>query len=384
MSNKKKLFTDFHEIEPFEGNLFLKSKSSIIENKKMLRKFITKMSYNEVVKKLNNIKSADELQKQILYPSLLSILKKYGRKITLYGFKNISPNKRYLFISNHRDIIMDPFVLCIKLIELGMNTPKICLGDNLLKNNFVKKIIKLNKGVTVKRSIYGKELLKSSMLLSSYIHREITQGTDSVWIAQKEGRAKDGNDKTNPGLIKMLLFSNNSSIKEHIKSFNIVPISISYEYDPLDVFKACEINSKTENTKKTNSSDYKSMLLGVFKDKGDINISIGKCLNDYIDTLNNINNKNEFCNKIASKIDAIIQENFKNFPSNYIAYDEINNTNISNNYIKNNKTSKKDEFMAHINRQLKIITNDDKKKQELKEIMLKSYSKSVENLIKLS
>jgi 1-acyl-sn-glycerol-3-phosphate acyltransferase len=198
--------------------------------------------------------------------------------LTHTGLEGLSQDKAYLFISNHRDIAMDPAFVNYMLFHAGFDTLRIAIGDNLLKRPFVTDLMRLNKSFIVHRSLKGRDLLKSSKQLSEYIHHCIGSG-HSVWIAQREGRAKDGLDRTDTALLKMLaLARREEGFAAALNALHIVPVSISYEFDPCDLLKADELQQKSEHGtfQKTEQSDIHSIVTGMIGYKGRVHVSFGQ------------------------------------------------------------------------------------------------------------
>ena len=243
------------------------------------------------------------------------VLKKSAEKLTHEGLNSLSNKEPYLFISNHRDIAMDPALISFLLHSDNHGTTEIAIGDNLLKQEFVSKLMRLNKSFIVKRSAKGREKLLATKLLSEYIHHSIDSG-NNVWIAQREGRAKNGLDKTDPTIIKMFHMGKrdeNISLQAAINGMNIIPVSISYEYNPCDELIARELYEvETKGSfVKDEKSDVISIGRGVEGYKGNIHLHFGEKIVAIDDDPANI----------AEQIDKQIIGNYKLHPSNYLAYE---------------------------------------------------------------
>ena len=227
------------------------------------------------------------------------------------GIENLKEGRSYMFISNHRDIAMDPAFVNYMLYHAGHETLRIAIGDNLLKKPFVTDLMRLNKSFIVMRSKKGRELLQSLTLLSEYIHHCI-EDNHNVWIAQREGRAKDGIDKTDPTLLKMLAMSQRKApLAETLSKLHIVPVSISYEFDPCDVSKAEELHAveSTGSFVKTDKSDIDSIVRGMIGFKGNVHVAFGEELKLGSDDPDHI----------AGEIDQQILQNYKLRDVNYLA-----------------------------------------------------------------
>lgn len=235
--------------------------------------------------------------------------------LTHSGIENLQQGKSYLFISNHRDITMDPAFVNYMLYHADYETLQIAIGDNLLKKPFVSDLMRLNKSFIVRRSLKGRELLRALTQLSGYIHYCI-ENNHNVWIAQREGRAKDGVDKTDPTLLKMLAMNQRKMpLNENLSQLHIVPVTISYEYDACDVLKAEELYQleTTGGFTKTDQSDIESIVTGMIGFKGDVHVAFGK----------EINPLSENPAEIAALIDQQILNNYQLRDSNYLALQQL-------------------------------------------------------------
>ena len=263
-------------------------------------------------------------QKAIIYPFLKGIVKKLTSEFSL-SYENIDNLKKALCISNHRDIIMDSAFLSILLVEIIDNTVEIAIGDNLLIRPWIKKLVRVNRSFIVQRSASIREMLASSKRLSSYIHHAIAERQQPVWIAQREGRAKDSNDRTQEGLIKMLSMYSGGDIIDALVELNIAPTTISYEYDPCDYLKAKEFQQKRDNPehKKSPGDDLENMKVGMFGYKGGVHYHVADCINSEIDAIDRSLGKNEKTAAVARIIDKHIHRNYKFWPINYYFYEQL-------------------------------------------------------------
>lgn len=245
--------------------------------------------------------------------------------LTSSGLENLDKSKSYLFISNHRDIILDSAILNYLIVLEGMNTTEIAIGNNLLIGKWIEYAVKLNRAFVVRRNLPSRELLMASKKLSEYIRRDITKKNTSVWIAQREGRTKDGNDKTQLALLKMLNFSNINEFDEGFKELQIVPLSISYEIEPCGNSKVDELYKRqTEGFEKTQEDDLRSMGHGLVNPKGKVHFAFGEPIDGQIDQFAKETTLGEQIEKLADHIDKQIYLNFKLWPNNYIAEDLLN------------------------------------------------------------
>ena len=277
---------------------------------------------------LSHIHTVKDLQHKFVYQLVNEfILKQSTDGVTSSGIENLDKGKSYLYISNHRDIILDSAILNYLIVLEGMNTTEIAIGNNLLIGKWIEYAVKLNRAFVVRRDLPSREMLMASKKLSEYIRRNITSKNNSVWIAQREGRTKDGNDKTQISLLKMLNFSNINEFAEGFKELRIVPLSISYEIEPCGVSKVDELyKKKTEGFEKTQEDDLRSMGHGLVNPKGRVHFAFGKPITGQIDLFNKEATIGEQIEMLADHIDQQIYRNFRLWPNNYIAEDLLNYT----------------------------------------------------------
>lgn len=288
-----------------------------------MKAFLPEPLYEMILQKKDEVNSVEAFQEQIIYPVMELIQKSSISALSASGFEHLDPSRHYLFISNHRDIILDSAFLNTVLYERGFGTGQIAIGDNLMRHRISELIFHANKSFVVKRSGTPMELYRYSLLLSAYIRQQITAGTDSIWIAQREGRAKDGDDRTQPGLLKMLSLSNQGDLKTCFRELRIVPVSISYEYDPCDQLKAQEFLNKRRDPsyKKTFEEDLQHMLLGLKGQKGGVHFHFSAPLDAELDLLDSEPLPKKQLELLAGLIDRQIHLHYRFFPVNYLAHD---------------------------------------------------------------
>lgn len=281
--------------------------------------------WKEQLKKTHSIR---DFQCNFIYHTIQKVLEKSSDGLTTSGFEKLEKGESYLFISNHRDILLDTTLLNVSLFEHGLVMTASAIGDNLVKKDFLNTLAKLNRNFLVQRGLTPREMLQSSKTLSEYIGHLLLHENRSVWIAQREGRTKDGNDATNPGVLKMLgMGSDEANLMDYFKKIKVVPVSISYEYDPTDVLKIPQLMAEANNEVyiKEKNEDFMTLLSGVMGPKKRIHIHIGDVLNTEIDTIKNeFDNSNKQIQALAQVIDDSILKNYKLWPTNYIAYDILN------------------------------------------------------------
>ncbi len=296
--------------------------------------------WKEQLRKTHSIR---DFQCNFIYKSVQKVLEKSSDGLTTSGFEKLEKNTSYLFISNHRDILLDTTLLNMCLFENGLIMTASAIGDNLVKKSFIKVLAKLNRNFLVQRGLTPREMLQSSKLLSEYIGQLLMHENRSVWIAQREGRTKDGNDATNPGVLKMLgMGSDEENLMDYFKKIKIVPVSISYEYDPTDALKMPQLlaEANQETYIKEKNEDFVNLMSGVMGQKKRIHIHVGDFLDEKIDGIKaEFDNSNKQVQALAQAIDDSILSNYKLWPTNYIAYDILNNTSShSHLYTENEKS----------------------------------------------
>jgi len=277
----------------------------------------------QVKQMLSTFRTIEDIQYKFIYELLNSVIASTTDGLTCDGMEHIEKDKPYLFISNHRDIILDSALLNLLVFKNGMNTTQIAIGSNLLILDWIVHTVKLNRSFIINRDATSRELHAASQKVSEYIRHTIINQNNSIWIAQREGRTKDGADKTQISLLKMLNMSNKKSFTQGFSDLNMVPVSISYEIEPCGIGKIRE-RIKQEGEEgyiKKSKDDMKSMAKGMFGKKGRIHFSFGKPLNMELKKFNNKNRPNILFQKLAELIDNHIHKQFKLWPNNYIAYD---------------------------------------------------------------
>ena len=296
--------------------------------------------WKEQLRKTHSIR---DFQCNFIYQAIQKVLQKSSEGLSTSGFEKLQKNTSYLFISNHRDIILDTSLLNTCLFDYGLVMTASAIGDNLVKRDFMNTLAKLNRNFLVQRGLSPRELLQSSKLMSEYIGQLLLRENRSVWIAQREGRTKDGNDATHSGVLKMLgMGSDEKDLMQYFKKLKVVPVSISYEYDPTDALKMPQLmaEAKDEIYVKEKNEDFVNLLSGIIGQKKRIHIHVGEVLDKELDIIAAENdNTNKQVQAMAQSIDDSILQSYKLWPTNYIAYDLLNKTNTySNHYTENEKS----------------------------------------------
>ncbi len=324
---------------------------------------------------LRNIHTVDEFQSIVMTKAIQWVIDHSVKEFTYDGLENLtSIEGKYLAMSNHRDIILDPAFLQLILLKNGLPDTQICVGDNLLKQKSVELLIRSNRMIKVIRGISARELYLSSQLLSKYIREVITSGTSSVWIAQRQGRTKDGLDTTEQGLLKMFDMSGTKDFTQNFKELNIIPISISYEYEPCDILKAREILiSRTRKYVKTETEDLESIIQGIMQPKGNVHIQFGKPLTDQEIEEASLCDKNDRYQSIRHAMDVRIIEGYKLWKTNYMAYDIVTE---GSKYASEYSPEELKAFKGYIEALLGKV-EPELDRNELRDILLHIYSNPV-------
>lgn len=372
---------EFEDIRPYYDEevkgvlLRLQQDNSLYRFAKMMFQNLEK---DELDALITHVESIRDFQVKLVYAGLKSLYQKSAEGITFDGLENLDPSNAYLLVSNHRDIILDPATLNMLLYENGFDTTRIAIGNNLLSRPWIRDLARLNKSFIVYRNLPLKQMYTYSQKLSRYIRKSIFTDRQSVWIAQREGRAKDGNDITQLSLLKMLSFVERKQPLEYLSKLRIVPVSISYEYDPCDLLKVREIIYKQQNKnyKKSASEDVVSMLTGLKGYKGRIHLRIGKVLSDEMDYLILHESEREHLTSLAALIDENIQKNYRLWPSNYIAYDLLVDKPLFQSYYSRDDKQKFEEYYKKKISEIKGSSEDTAK------LFLKIYANSVKNVLR--
>lgn len=339
----------------------------------VLNYFFPDRPNDEIISEINSFTSAKEYQQKFIIKVIRSVVKQSSDGLTYSGLENIDNDKACLFIANHRDITLDSAFLQLLLFENNHTLPEISFGSNLLMSELIINAFRVNRTFMVIREGTKREMLNNSKQLSAYIRHTITERNTSVWIAQRNGRTKDGNDKTEPGLLKMINMSGTKSFSENFTELNLVPVTISYEYEPCDVMKVKELyTSQNATYKKTQDEDLYSVVSGITQQKGRIHLSVGKPIYDILLEIEGKTNINKFA-ELRGIIDRQISENYRLWKTNYIAYDLLNN---DNKYINFYSLEEKEMFKAYMSKQLSDIKND---KKVIEQMFLNLYANPVVN-----
>ena len=375
---------EFEDIRPFYDSEFHDKMKELVKEPKFehaVRYVLRDIDYDVFCQQLLALDNKKDFQLLIMRSFLEGLTQKTTKGLTGGNFEILDKTKSYTFMSNHRDIVLDASFLNLLLIYHGINTSEIAIGNNLLIFDWISDLVRLNKSFIVKRNLGVRQTLDAARQLSGYIHFAITQKHESVWIAQREGRAKDSDDSTQESLIKMLSIAGGGDLLDNLKEINLVPVSISYEYDPCDYLKAYEFLLKRDNPefKKSQEDDLHSMETGLLGFKGRVHFQISPCINEELDKLSACEEKSELLSHILTIIDKAIHANYRLYPGNYVAYDMLQG---EKRFAGNHYTDEEQAvFTDYLYSQLAKVPNVTKEEDKtfLKNAILTMYANPLKN-----
>lgn len=344
---------------------------------------VPNVPFDVIAEKMRGCKSKFDFQMSFCYGILKKIADNYTKGITLSSDFKLDNSSSYTYISNHRDIILDAGFLSILLVEHGLDTVEIAIGDNLLIYPWIKKLVRVNKSFIVQRALTMRQMLESSKRMSYYMHYTIHDKKQSIWIAQREGRAKDSDDRTQDSVLKMLAMGGDGTVIDRLSGMNIVPLTISYEYDPCDYLKAQEYQLKRDNPeyKKTTQDDLKNMEVGMFGFKGRVHFHMADCINEKIKGVTQGACKAEMFTCVSDIIDKEIHKNYRFYPGNYVAYDLLLDVNdMADHYSAEEKST----FLKYLDGQIDKIEIENKDVDFLKGKLLLMYANPLINYLNLN
>ena len=377
---------DFDSIRPFEPEELPEVFDRLLKNEqflKVLAYLYPGVPTEAIAAKMHQCKTNLDFQKAFCYGFLVNLLAKASLGCDI-DVDNIDIKRRHTFVSNHRDIVLDSALLHKLLIDSGSDTTtEIAIGDNLLKLPWVKDIVRLNKSFIVERSLPMRQMLMASKRLSEYMHFVIAEKNDNIWIAQREGRAKNSDDRTQEAILKMMAMGGEGSIVDRLKQLHIVPLAISYERDPCDFLKAREMQLRrdVEGWKKGPMDDVISMQTGIMGYKGHIHYHCAPCIDQWLGTLPADMPKNELYVAVADHLDHEIWRGYRLYPGNYVALDLLHGT---TSHTDRYTDADRADFERYINGQLAKITDLPNPDQAfLRERMLEMYANPAINQMKV-
>lgn len=376
--------SEFDSIRPFEPEELPEVYERLLSDpqfRSVVGYIFPDVPFEAVAEKMRKCRTNLEFQLAFCYGFLENLLKKAAKGCD-FDVSAIDTSRRYTFVSNHRDIVLDSALLDKLLIDAGFKTTcEIAIGDNLLAAPWIKDLVRINKSFIVERSVGIREMLAASKRLSEYMHFVVSAKNDNIWIAQREGRAKDSDDRTQQSILKMMAMGGTGTVKERLIQLHIVPLAISYEFDPCDYLKAREFQFKrdVDGWRKTKQDDVESMRTGIMGYKGRIHYHCAPCIDDFLGSLPDSLPKGELFAAVAAHIDRGIHSNYRLYPNNFIAVDMLDGApNHANEYTKEDKLA----FENYLAGQLNKIDLPNKDEEFLRERMLTMYANPARNQAK--
>lgn len=378
--------SDFDDIRPYNDSEVVEVINRLLQEEafiKFAQQLFPGFTKEMIEKALSEVKTIKEFQGNFIIRLAQHIIDNTTKGITIDGLENLDPNESYLFISDHRDIILDSALLNVMMHHHGFETTEIAIGSNLLIQPWIADLVKLNKSFVVNRNVTVRQMLESSKQLSNYINFALNTKKSSIWIAQREGRTKDGDDRTQQSLLKMLQMSGGKEFCSHFKNLRIVPVAISYEYEPCDAMKTLEVHLKETESgyQKTAKDDLRSMIRGMINEKGRVHFNIGKPISHMLDTIEDMDESKDKFKALADLIDYRIHKNYKLWPDNYIAYDIVNN---SKEFLDKYTIEEKELFLKHMEKKIATIEDRAENMERLHQIFFEIYANPVKNRLELT
>lgn len=383
METENSIPREFDDIRPLLDSEVAETVEALLADpafRRAAEPIIKPLDWEQMATVMRQCKTILDFQQKIIYPPVISLIHKTTSEFMGFNWENVTDGKSHVFISNHRDIVLDAAFLNMLLYEKGLSTTEIAIGDNLLIYPWITRFVRLNKSFIVKRGVSIRQMLETSKHLSDYIHYTVGQRQQSIWIAQREGRAKDSNDRTQTSLLKMMTLHDSAHPLEMLLDLNIVPLSITYEFDPCDYLKAKEFQLKRDNPryKKTPADDLENMITGITGWKGRAHFRFGKGINQKISLLKGISEKGVLLDKVAKIIDEEIYRNYSFFPFNYVAYDLLTQTStFADKYTP--EDAKK--FEKYLETQIQKINIPNKDHEFLRAKIIEMYGNTVKNYV---
>ncbi len=379
---------EYKDIAPFDDEQFSQKMEKLVNDpgfENAIKYVLPGSDFRELAATLRKIDNKEDFQKKVMLSILRRLEEGTTDGVTDSGLENIDLAQPRLYMSNHRDIVLDASFLGLVMIRHGLPAQEVALGDNLLIYEWIENLVRLNKGIIVKRNLRMTKALEAARQLCGYIHYCISQKKESVWIAQREGRAKDSSDVTQESVLKMLSLNGESdNIAARLMELHLTPVAISYEFDPNDYLKATEFLARRRDPqfKKSQKDDLRSMETGLLKHKGRVHFSICKEINPALEPLLDSTDKVEIIRHACAIIDKEIHSGYKIYPVNYYAYDKLEGTSeFAGEYTAEQAHS----YEEYFNGQLDMVRLEDVTKEErefMLEAMLKMYANPLRNQLK--
>lgn len=382
----KELLRQYDDIRPFEPDELPEVFERLLGNaqfRSVLGYVMPEAPFEMIAEKMRSCKTNLDFQLAFCYGFIKKLLSKASAGCD-FDCSKTDRRQRYTFISNHRDIVLDSAILSFLLVEAGFpSTCEIAIGDNLLSLPWVKDLVRVNRSFIVERGLPLRQMLAASRRLSEYMHLVIGQKHESIWIAQREGRAKDSDDRTQEAILKMMTMAGEGDMAKRLRSMHIVPVSISYEYDPCDYLKAREmqLHRDVKGWHKQPGDDILSMRTGIMGYKGRIHYHCAQCIDGWLDSLPKDISKTDFYSAAASRIDADIFAGYRLYPNNYIAMDLLaGNDGHSDKYSADERAA----FERYVEGQISKIDLENRDDAFLRERILTMYANPARNQLGLS
>ncbi len=377
------ILTDFSDIAPYDDHQFHDKIASLVKEpgfEHAVRYVMPDVDYPAFVENLLTVKTQNDFQVKVMGPFLEMLVATTTHGLTIDGFENYTEGQAYTFITNHRDIVLDASFLNLCFIRAKKPITQVAIGNNLLIYDWITDLVKLNRSFIVKRDVRATQALDAARHLSAYIHHTINDKHESVWIAQREGRAKDSNDVTQESLVKMLGLAGEGDTKLNILGCHLMPVSISYEYDPNDYLKVREFLLKRRDPefKKSKRDDLFSMETGILRQKGRVHFHLGKCINPELESFPG-EARNEVVRHTCDIIDRAIHCGYRIFPCNYIACDEINGSSEFAAHYTPEDVRTFDEYIAGQLAKVDVENITPEEMQYMRGMMLTMYANPLKN-----
>ncbi|MDR0766559.1 MAG: 1-acyl-sn-glycerol-3-phosphate acyltransferase [Odoribacteraceae bacterium] len=372
--------TGYNHIRPFTGDEIPAAAGRLAASREFLSLFSRMLGWSEelLAGMLREVATPEEFQRRFFLPVIKELIRATTGGVTLSGMEHLEKDKAYLFVSNHRDIILDSAILNTLLIENGYPYCQAAIGSNLLINDWVTDMVRLNSCFIIERNLPVKEMVTSAGIRSRYIRELIEENDYSVWIAQREGRAKNGDDRTQHALLKMFKMSGPKDFAENFRTLHLVPLAISYEWEPCDDMKTSELYRRdTGEYVKTPEDDMTSMYRGLAEQKGRVHFAIGQPIDKELDAISRYPNNGDRVAALAACIDAAIHRGYKPWPNNYIAHDLVHG---STRFAAAYTDDEKKRFVEAMTRKTEAL---DGNRSALNRIYLDIYANPVKNHLEI-
>jgi len=375
---------NFDDIRPLNNDEVKEAIESLINNADFERAFRyiqPDVDWKKFSETMRSYKTKEDFKSKLAYQIVMMVASKTTFSLTISGRSRLPKDKKpCTFISNHRDIVLDASFLNVMLYDVGYGMTQVAIGDNLLIRSWIETLVRLNNSFLVKRNLPVRQKLDASAELSAYIRHTILKTKESIWIAQREGRAKDSDDRTQTSILKMFNMSGDKDILSNLIELNLFPVAISYELDPCDYLKAKEFQQKRDDPEfvKSQRDDLLSMETGILNSKGRVHFTLTEPINESLAKIDPTLEKNELLGEIATIIDKEIYKHYRFYPCNFVAFDLLYNTNrFSGNY----GAKDKEQFVKYLQGQLDKIVLPNKDEDFLRTKILEMYSNPLKNHI---